>query len=115
MKYLNCRTLGMTAASSSHWRMWDRRWKGKWGPDQEGILSRTKKFLFCRPWGAMNIKHHDNYSTKKEVSEMLVHRTKENLLPAGVSENFGEKVILVLDTEFLVGSGLSEGKRKFIS
>lgn len=37
------------------------------------------KFLFCRSWEAMDKKRHDNYSTKKEVSGMLVQGTKREL------------------------------------
>lgn len=40
--------------------------------------------------------------------------TRKNLLPADVSANFGEEVILVLDIEYLVGPGLSEVKGKYL-
>lgn len=72
------------------------------------------KFLFCGSWGAMNRKQHDNYSKKKEVSEMLVQRTQRKLLPADVSEDFRDEVILVLVIEYLVGPGLSEVKGKYL-
>lgn len=49
------------------------------------------KFLFCRFWEAVNRKRHDNSSTKKEVSEKLLQRTKRDSFLQVLVETLGRR------------------------